>query len=112
MDQQGYDPSELFELLGKAHLPNLSEDHLRMIAARVVGMTYAEVGERMVLDERTILTAVSEVGKAVALACGLPRKDDHVTASWFFRHADCERGCTAFGMGLLKSGGLFEESKQ
>ena len=111
MDQPGYDPSELLELLKEAHLPNLSEDHKRMIDARVVGMTYAEIGERMVLDERTILTAVSEVGKAVALACGLPRKDDHVTASWFFLHAECERGCTAFGMGLLRAGGVFPETQ-
>ena len=111
MDQQGYDPSELFELLGKAHMPNLSEDHKRMIAARAVGMTYAEIGERMVLDERTISLAVGEVAKAVALACGLPRKDDYVTASWFFLHADCERGCTAFGMGLLRTGGVFPETQ-
>lgn len=49
----------------------------------------------MGLEGRSVSLAVDKMEQSIAMFFGL--------------HGDCERKCTAFGMALLRNGGMFEE---
>ena len=108
--QQSYHPSELFALARDAHMPNLPEDQQKMLAARVVGMSYDEIGDRVAMDARAVRKAVNVVERAVAHACGLYHRDSFLTALFFCLHAECDMACTSTGMRFLREGGAFSES--
>ncbi len=103
----GYHPGDLYDMAREAHMPNLPDDQQKLLAARVSGMSYPEIGERVAMDPRAVRKTVEKIETAVAMACGLQHRDSFLTSLFFCLRGGCEHGCTGAGMRFLQERGEF-----
>ena len=97
-----YEPAEVYALLRAHHAPGLSEEQQFALAGRATGMSYLEIGERLVADERTARRMIDEIGRSVSLGCGIAGTNPFVIGFWLAVHADCEHRCTARAIAILR----------
>ena len=100
------DPSETLDLLNEAHLPNLSEDHLRLLAARVTGYKPQVIADRLYRDAREVRRRSEHLEELICVPAGLAR-DSAVLGFWFGLHLDCKYRCSAPATAMTESGAVF-----
>lgn len=96
-------PNEIFALLRQNHLPNLAEEELRILSARVCGWKPRQIAERLFVSERTVQRALARLQAEVCAPSGVA-DDIAVLAFWFSLHVDCPRACAARGLELIATG--------
>jgi|GEM_PF-5040149 len=99
-------PTEVFELLAGIHLPNLTEDESRILAATVTGWKSLEIAERLFRSDRDVRRIIERLTDRVCTAAGTNRSLA-VVGVWFSTHQECRFKCSADAHALLKAGAVF-----
>jgi hypothetical protein len=99
-------PKATFALLKSNHLPRLSTEESRILAARVCGWGAADICQAWDRSERDVRRILERLADAICRPAGT-RRDPAVLGFWFGLHLDCSFRCAGPALALLSSGALF-----
>lgn len=99
-------PTEVLELLREIHLPNLTEDENRILAATVTGWRSLEIAERLFRSDRDVRRVVQRLTDRVCEPTGTSHSLA-VLGLWFAQHQECRFRCTAAAHAMLAAGAVF-----
>jgi hypothetical protein len=100
------DPIEVSQLMPDAHLPSLTEDDQRLIAARVTGWSVERIAARTFRSERAVRDHLNSVLDRVCAPLGVQR-DVAVLGWWFGVHSGCNRRCATTALEMIRTGAVF-----
>lgn len=100
------EPSEVLALIAAAHLPSLTEDDQRLIAARVTGWSVERISARSFRSERAVRDHLNSILDRVCAPIGVER-DVAVLGWWFGFHCGCARRCATHALEMILTGAVF-----
>lgn len=99
--------AETLKLLAEHHLPALTPDDQRLLAARVCGIRLAEIAHRAGWSERQTRANVERILDLICLPAGIEHRDNASMGLWFALHMNCSHQCTAPALRMIRTDSVF-----
>ncbi len=107
--QQAYSGAEVFRLLRENHLPGLTAEDDRVLAATMLGHRPREISDRLYRGDRTVRATLERLEELAGMPAGVDQRSAAVLGAWFVLHVDCEKGCVSNAWRMIMEDSIYPD---